>query len=63
MAPISGLCTSSYERSYTFPLPVAASDRDRRISVCVATEEPSPQAKAIGAVQRSGGVATVNRNY
>ena len=59
MAPISGLCTSSYERSYTFPLPVAASDRDRRISVCVATEEPSPQAKAIGAVQRSGGVATV----
>ena len=59
MAPVSGLSTSSYERSYTFPLPVAVSDRDRRISVCVATEEPSPQAKAIGAVQRSGGVATV----
>jgi len=59
MAPVSGLSTSSYERSYTFPLPVAAADRDRRISVCVATEEPSPQAKAIGAVQRAGGVATV----
>jgi hypothetical protein len=59
MAPVSGLSTSSYKRSYTFPLPVAAADRDRRISVCVATEEPTPQAKAIGAVQRAGGVSTV----
>ena len=59
MVPVSGLSTSSYKRSYTFPLPVAAADRDRRISVCVATEEPTPQAKAIGAVQRAGGVSTI----
>jgi len=59
MAPVSGLCTSSYQRAYTFPLPIAAADRDRRVSVCVASEEPTPQAKAIGAVQRAGGVATV----
>lgn len=59
MVPVSGLSTSSYKRSYTFPLPVAAADRDRKISVCVATEEPTPQAKAIGAVQRAGGVSTI----
>jgi len=58
MAPISGLSTSSYQRSYTFPLPVP-STKDRRISVCLASEEPSPEIKAIGAVQRSGGVATI----
>jgi hypothetical protein len=57
--PISGLCTSRYERSYTFPLPVVAADRDRRISICLAHEEPFPDAVAVGAIQRQAGVATV----
>jgi len=59
LLPISGLSTSAYERAYTFPLPIATADRDRRISICVASEEPTPQAKAIGAVQRAGGVSTI----
>lgn len=57
--PISGLCSSRYERAYTFPLPVVAADRDRRISICLASEEPAPDAVAVGAIQRQGGVATI----
>jgi hypothetical protein len=57
--PISGLCTSRYERAYNFPLPVVAEDRDRRISICLASEEPVPDAVAIGAINRKGGVATI----
>jgi len=57
--PISGLVTSRYERSYTFPLPVVAADRDRRISICLASEEPPPDAVAVGGIQRKGGVSTV----
>ena len=57
--PISGLCTSKYERSYAFPLPVIAEDRDRRVSICLAHEEPVPEAVAVGAIQRQAGVATV----
>ena len=57
--PISGLCSSRYERAYNFPLPVVAADRDRRISICLASEEPAPDAVAVGAIQRQGGVATI----
>jgi len=57
--PISGLCTSRYERAYNFPLPVVAEDRDRRVSICLASEEPLPDAVAIGAINRKGGVATI----
>lgn len=57
--PVSGLCTSRYERAYNFPLPVVAEDRDRRISICLASEEPVPDAVAIGAISRKGGVATI----
>jgi hypothetical protein len=57
--PVSGLCTSRYERAYNFPLPVVAEDRDRRISICLASEEPVPDAVAIGGINRKGGVATI----
>ena len=57
--PVSGLCTSRYERAYNFPLPVVAEDRDRRVSICLASEEPVPDAVAIGGINRKGGVATI----
>ena len=59
MAPITGLATSDYARSYNLPLPVTPNDRDRVISICVVTEEPSPEMTALGGIQRIGGVQSI----
>ena len=59
MAPITGVATSTYARSYNFPLPVATNDRDRVVSICVASEEPTPEQTALGGVQRMGGVQAI----
>jgi len=59
MAPITGLATSPYARSYNLPLPVAPNDRDRVVSVCIASEEPSPEMTALGGIQRMGGIQSI----
>jgi len=59
MAPITGLATSDYARSYNFPLPLAPNDRDRVVSICIASEEPSPEMTALGGIQRIGGVQSI----
>ena len=59
MAPITGLATSPYARSYNLPLPVAPNDRDRVISICVASEQPSPEMTALGGIQRTGGIQSI----
>tara|TARA_Y100000034_G_scaffold132307_1_gene194966 strand:+ start:779 stop:4492 length:3714 start_codon:yes stop_codon:yes gene_type:complete len=59
MAPITGVATSAYARAYNLPLPIATNDRDRVVSICVASEEPTPEQTALGGVQRMGGVQTI----
>jgi len=57
--PISGLATSTYARAHEFPLPPAKLGRDRTVSVCVVSEEPSPDMVAVGGIQRIGGIANL----
>ena len=59
MAPITGLATSIYARSYNLPLPVAPNDRDRVVSICIATEEPTPEMTALGGIKRVGGIQSI----
>jgi len=59
LCPISGLATSTYARAYEFRLPPAKLGRDRTVSVCVVSEEPSPDMVAVGGIQRVGGIANL----
>ena len=59
LAPISGVATSMYARSYTLPLPISAQTRDRVVSICVVSEEPTPEQTALGGVQRKGGIQSI----
>jgi len=59
LAPITGVATSPYARSYTLPLPIPTQMRDRVVSICVVSEEPTPEQRALGGVQRKGGVQSL----
>ncbi len=59
LCPISGLATSTYVRAHEFTLPPAKLGRDRTVSICVVSEEPTPDMVAVGGIQRIGGIANV----
>jgi len=58
-APITGVATSRYERSFILPLPVSMQGRDRRVTIAAIHEEPHPYAVAMGGNLRNCGVGRI----